>query len=127
MEKLDIQNCTGYVWMSDKSSPKVYNNEPLSLVLNESSSPFVIEANLTDGRVSHSIRYVDGKYYHRQFVLDELPEEYSEVNTFAQSMSGVSWLHFHRYWREQKDALCEGWNVLKPAELVFIGFSEKEE
>lgn len=127
MEKIEIQKCTGYVWLSDQSSPKVYKNEPLSLELNECVNPFVIEANLTDGQVSHSIRYVDGKYYHKQFVLDELSEEYSEVNTYAQSMSSVSGLLFRRYWREQKDVLCEGWNVLKPAELVFIGFSEKEE
>lgn len=148
METINIEKCTGYVWYSDKTAPTVYRNEPLSLTLNEKENPFVVEANFTDGETSHSIRYVDGKYIH-SFCYTEgdmlhsfcnvgdkhiesshalAPQNaYTEIKVFPQSMPNVYKMLFRRYWREEKDALCNNWPVLQPAELVFVKFIEKEE
>ena len=148
METINIEKCTGYVWYSDPTSPKVYQNEPLVLTLNEKENPFVVEANFTDGETSHSIRYVDGKYIH-SFCYTEgdvlysvcnmgdkhiesshalVPKNaYTDIEVFPQSMPNVYKMLFRRYWKAEEDALCNGWEVLQPAELVFVKFIEKKE
>lgn len=126
METINIEKCTGYVWYSDQTSPKVYQNEPLVLTLNEKENPFVVEANFTNGKTSHSIRYVDGKYIYHSYNLSA-EGEYSEIKVFPQSMPNVYKMLFRRYWKAEEDALCNGWDVLQPAELVFVKFIEKED
>lgn len=126
METINIDKCTGYVWYSDQTSPKVYQNEPLVLTLNEKENPFVVEANFTDGETSHSIRYVDGKYIHHSHSLSD-PSEYTEIRVFPQSMPSVYKMLFRRYWIAEEDALCNGWPVLQPSELVFVKFIEEKE
>ena len=41
-------------------------------------------------------------------------------------IKGIEKLCFLEYWKPQKDNLCEDMEVLQPAELVFIGFNDKE-
>lgn len=126
METINIEKCTGYVWYSDQTSPKVYQNEPLVLTLNEKENPFVVEANFTDGKTSHSIRYVDGKYIYHSYNLSA-EGEYTEIKVFPQSMPNVYKMLFRRYWKEEEDSLCNDWPVLQPAELVFVKFIEEKE
>jgi CRISPR type III-associated protein (TIGR04423 family) len=57
-----------------------------------------------------------------------------EVKEFLPNrMDKVEKLRFLEYWKPQEDkkdkedSLCENMKVLQPAELVFIGFKNKEE
>lgn len=103
------------------------NQEVFEKELNERVNPFIIEGQLFDGKKSISIKYVDGKYIVKKYVLDELPDkDFTEQSFLAHRMGDVKFLKFRQYWQEQKDELCEGMPVLQPAELVFIGFNDKE-
>lgn len=126
MKTINIEKCMGYVWYSDQTTPKVYQNEPLVLTLNEKENPFVVEANFTDGETSYSIRYVDGKYIYHSYNLSA-EGKYTEIKVFPQSMPNVYKMLFRRYWKEKEDPLCNDWLVWQPAELVFVKFIEKKE
>ena len=64
MDTIKIDKCIGYIWMSDKESPEVFEGEKFNRVLDETKNPFVVEAQLydTDNCISHSIKYIDGEY-----------------------------------------------------------------
>lgn len=44
---------------------------------------------------------------------------------FADNKNLKKVLAFRHYWRVEKDDLCDGMEVLQPAEVVFMGFTEK--
>lgn len=124
--KIEKSKYQGYLWFSNAKEPHVINNEDLEIEKSEAENPFIIEGQLFDGKKSISIKYVDGKYIYKTYMLAELKDEFQEQLFFAHRM-GDKQLKFRQYWREVPDDCCEGMEVLQPAELVFVGFKNKEE
>lgn len=120
----------GYLWWSNADKPLVYKNESLPVWPEEGSNPFIIEGQLFDKqtRKSFSIRFIDGSYCIHCADLNEFKSiEYIEKEYLPNRMEGISKLCFREYWRPEEDDLCEGMEVLKPAELIFVGFKNREE
>ena len=123
------QNYEGYLWWSDDTSPCVYKNEPLP-EWKEDINPFIIEGQLynKNNKKSYSIRFVDGEYKINCFDLNELSKfEYIDKEYLPNRIEGVQKLCFREFWRPVNDQLCEGMEVLQPAEVVFVGFKFKED
>ena len=119
--KIEKSTYQGYLWYSNAQEPEVYNNEECELEIDEKTNPFVIEGQLFDGKVSINIRYVDGEYIVKKYSLSGLEGlEYKQQTFFGNRMDYN--LVFRQYWREFEDEECEGMKVLRPAELVFVGF-----
>ena len=119
------QNYQGYLWWSDQSKPEVYNNQSIP-DWKETTNPFIIEGQLFDeaNKKSYSIRFADGKYVIKYFDLNELEGlEYIKKEYLPNRFEGIQNLCFKEYWRPVEDDLCEGIEVLKSAETVFIGFN----
>ena len=120
-----ITNCEGYIWKSDAEKPDIIKkNIPVNLINGE--IPFVIEGQLFDGKTSYSIKYVDGEY-----LLEEnevLEKDFTDSNVvlreYQSHRMGGRTLLFLEYWEAEKDELCLGMEVLKPAKVVFVGFKE---
>ena len=99
MEQIEKSTYQGYLWYSDKDQPKVLNNVDSEITLDETKNPFVIEGQLFDGKRSISIKYVDGKYIVKKYVLAELPkEDFTEQSLLAHRMKDVKSLNFRQYW-----------------------------
>jgi len=124
--KIEKSKYEGYLWYSDKKEPQVLNNEVFELEIADSSNPFIVEGQLFDGQKSISIKYVDGKYFFNTYDLNALDGVMQEQKFYSHRMGGKQ-LKFRQIWKEQPDELCEGMQVLQPAELVFVGFNDKEE
>lgn len=123
------QNYEGYLWWSNDSSPKVFHNEAIT-DLPEGNNPFIIEGQLYDvnNKKSYSIRFIDGEYMIKHFDLKDIKElEFVEKTYLPNRVDGAAKLCYHEYWRPVQDELCEGMEVLQPAEIVFVGFKYKEE
>ena len=122
----------GYLWFSDQQAPKILQNEEFELDIADNTNPFVIEGQLYDHSkmVSTSIKYIDGKYIvlTKKVESSDFNRNDVEIKEFLPNrMSEISKLRFLQYWKATKDELCEGMEVLQPAELVFVGFKNKEE
>lgn len=126
MNKTDKSKYEGYLWFSDQKKPEIYSKKENEFRFDDNKNPFVVEGQLFDGANSYSIKYVDGKHIIAKFILAELPIDFTK-QTFIPSFKGVSGLQFRQYWRPEPDPLCEGMEVLKPAQFVFVGFKNKEE
>lgn len=125
----------GYIWMSDKDEPTVYDSTPVTLPLND-SIPFVVEGQLysrTEG-ISYSIKYVDGQYIVHEYYVTEADKENpdNQIKTYMSNRMGDKILTFLRYWVEilEKDNYKDNDNpdglpVLTQTKNVFIGFSNK--
>lgn len=124
--KIEKSKYQGYLWYSDKKEPQVLNNEVFELEIADSSNPFVIEGQLFDGQKSISIKYVDGKYIVNTYDLDALDGVMQEQKFYSHRVDGKQ-LKFRQIWKEQPDELCEGMQVLQPAELFFVGFNNEED
>ena len=126
--KIDKSTHQGYLWYSDEKEPRVFNNEEFELEMAENTKPFIVEGHLFDGINSISIKYVDGKYIINKYVVKK--DDFKSPNVIKEflpnRMKGIEKLCFLEYWKPQKDNLCEDMEVLQPAELVFIGFNDKE-
>lgn len=124
--KIEKSQYQGYLWYSDKKEPQVLNNEVFELEISDNTNPFIIEGQLYDGKKSISIKYVDGKYLVNTYNVDNLDRKIQEQLFYSHRMDGRR-LIFKQNWRPVNDELCEGMQVLQPAELVFVGFNDKEE
>lgn len=124
--KIEKSKYQGYLWYSDNKEPQVLNNEVFELEIADNTNPFVIEGQLFDGQKSISIKYVDGKYYVNTYDLDDLDGVKQEQMFFSHRM-GDRKLYFKQFWQPVNDEQCEGMQVLQPAELVFVGFYDKED
>jgi len=124
--KIEKSKYQGYLWYSDNKEPQVLNNEVFELEIADNANPFVIEGQLFDGQKSISIKYVDGKYYVNTYDLDDLDGVKQEQMFFSHRM-GDRKLYFKQFWQPVNDEQCEGMQVLQPAELVFVGFNDKED
>jgi CRISPR type III-associated protein (TIGR04423 family) len=130
-------NYEGYLWWRNDQTPKVYKNEPLPEWPGEKANPFIIEGQLFDkeNQKSYSIRLIDGEYLIHKYNLKKMDLEKQEKkyetivkyflpNRFPDS---IQKLCFKEFWRPAKDELCEGMDVLQPAENVFVGFNKCKE
>ncbi|MBD5358032.1 MAG: TIGR04423 family type III CRISPR-associated protein [Bacteroides sp.] len=135
--KLPTGNYQGYYWMSDATDPVIVAGLPTMLqTLDANVNPFVIEAQLYDpeNHLSFSIKYVDGRYVVTRYdVKEKIDDVRSGKYDFitlkkyiANRMPGRE-LRFFQYWEEQPDNLCEGFPVLQPAGLAFVGFKTIKE
>lgn len=126
MEKIETSKYEGYLWYGNAQMPELFFGEENEFTFDDNKNPFVIEGWLTDGKVSIQIKYVDGKHLVKQYDLNELgrSDVQSVSKTYLPSFKGVSGLKFEQYWRPVKDEICEGMQVLQPAEFVFVGFNK---
>ena len=123
--KIDKSKYTGYLWYSNETIPQVKNDEDFELEINDSENPFIIEGQLCDDKKSISIKFVDGKYIVKTSTLSDY--EGADIEEYVPNrMDNVEKLLFKRAWKEEKDDLCCGMEVLQPAELVFVGLKIKE-
>jgi CRISPR type III-associated protein (TIGR04423 family) len=58
--------------------------------------------------------------------LDDLDGVKQEQMFFSHRMADRK-LYFKQFWQPVNDEQCEGMQVLQPAELVFVGFNDKED
>ena len=119
----------GYIWHSDQAHPRVLRGEKFDLgQLNDGITPFVIEGQLWDAEhgISVSIRNVNGKHIvncHHVAPRDLLGTTTVNVEQYIpHRMEGVGRLRFLRYWKAEKDEMCEDFEALCPEKLVFVGF-----
>lgn len=124
--KIEKSKYQGYLWYSDNKEPQVLNNEVFELEIANSTNPFIIEGQLYDGKKNISIKYVGGKYLFNTYNLDDIDGEMQKQIFYSHRMAGRK-LYFKQYWKPVNDEQCEGMQVLQPAELVFVGFNDKEE
>lgn len=125
--KIEKSRYEGYIWFSDQKEPKVFNNEEFELEIADDKNPFIIEGQLFDStnNKSVSIKYVDGEYIVKPYDVQE--NERDNAQEYLSNRMDDRKLLFVQRWEEQPDDLCEGMQVLQPAELVFVGFNNKEE
>lgn len=120
---------TGYIWMSDKVTCKVFKNEDLDNILlpDKIDNPFIVEGFLCNDKWSYSIKFLNGKYHFSKFNLEELKGVKYERHEYVPSFKNgeVKKICFNEYWRPEKDERCNGFETLKPAEFVFVGFKMK--
>lgn len=122
----------GYLWMSDKEEPEVYDNAAIELP-NEGDNPFVVEGQLYNEEkgLSYSIKYVDGEYIVHEYIVKDADKENpdNQPMTYISNRMGDKKLHFLRYWEEILDEdnykdndNPKGLPVLTQTKNVFIGF-----
>ncbi len=130
MQTIKINKCEGYLWLSDRQEPRVYQDEPIDICVDETVNPFVVEGQLYDreNMISYSIKYVDGRYLIHLY--DVKQEDFSnpdnELKTYYANRMGNLRLEFLRYWEEIPDKKCLGMTVLTFTKNVFVGFKDKE-
>lgn len=124
--KIEKSKYRGYLWYSNAKEPQILDNEEFELEISDDKNPFIIEGQLYDGEKSISIKYVDGEYIQKIYKMSEMKGSIQEQTFYSNRMKDKQ-LVFVQYWREESDELCEGMKVLQPKELVFVGFSKKEE
>ncbi len=130
-------NYEGYVWKSDSTKPILVNGRLPECIhsLKETSNPYILEALLFDREkyMSYSIKNIDGKYIINK---KEVPKQYcqssKELNLpdnitlkkyYGNRMEGKRMV-FLQYWAEEEDIFNKSIKVLRPAEVVFIGFEQ---
>lgn len=124
-----IQKCEGYVWESDKTEPQVYRGTPCELMRLDTDNPFILEALLYDveSQISYMVKFIDGEHRVYKYNLFESYDDASDVEYLPNRMNGVGKLKFKQIWKKQKDELCNDFETLVPAELVFVGFADDKE
>lgn len=131
MKTINIKNCEGYIWWSDRQTPEVYQNSPLDICLDETKNPFVVEGQLydKDNLKSYSIKYIDGQYMVHEYLVVEqdFANPDNEQKCFLSNRMDGRWLKFLRYWAEKKDENCMAMPMLTLTKNVFVGFKEKED
>lgn len=126
--KIEKSIYEGYLWYSNEHKPKVLINELYELEISDNANPFIIEGQLFDRTKSISIKYVDGKYIKKVFLLSDFKGITKTAQQFIPNRMNLNGklLTFNQYWRPQEDEFCKDMEVLQPAELVFVGFKVKE-
>lgn len=127
----------GYIWLSDKTSPKVLIGKEktfdFSPYLEEDANPFIIEALLycKVENKSYIIKHTH-EYVVREIKIDELEKEREEkkgeiekIEHLPHKLGGVDKLCFAQYWLPEEDPLCNDFPVLKLKATVFTGFEPK--
>jgi len=130
IETADIKY-EGYLWLSNSSKPKVYDNQVIDIDLGDNMMPFVVEGQLYDRKrkVSYNIKYVDGEHIVNKYkgIDDDTTDANIEHKTYLPNRMeeiGDRQLHFLRYWELKEDENCEGMPVLVITKNVFVGFKK---
>ncbi|MGM9745883.1 MAG: TIGR04423 family type III CRISPR-associated protein [Paludibacteraceae bacterium] len=131
VENIKRGNYVGYFWKSDAKEPQLVDGD-FTEDLNPAKNPFVVEAQLYDATtmLSYSIKYLDGEYWIMEHQVSSTDFNRADVDIkqfYAHRIKEHMKLQFLQYWQENNDELCEGMPVLQPAELVFVGFNDKED
>ena len=117
----------GYIWLSDASKPIVLDNGKLKdtdkKYFSEGQNPFIVEGQLFDGKNSFSIKNVDGKMIVVKYEVDTDEEPQNFVPNSRMGL-GDRKLKFLQKWEVEPNADCENMDVLVPAGLVFLGFTD---
>lgn len=131
--KIEKSKYQGYLWYSHKNEPDIIdNNVEFELEISNTDNPFIIEGQLYDGTKSISIKFVDGKYIKKEYIVPEVdkkyPKEYVQTKRYLANSrmfkdSKVTPLYCKQYWQPEKDQFCEDMYVLQPKEFVFVGFN----
>ena len=128
MNTIKINQCQGYLWLSNQQKPEVFQNEKFEKSFDETKNPFVVEGQLydVDKKKSYSIKFVDGKYLIKSFDVtdDDFRNPYTENKKYLSNRMGDRWLKFLRYWEPREDKNCLGMPVLTLTKNVFVGFKE---
>lgn len=115
---------TGYLWYSDAKEPQLFDKTESEFSFDDIKNPFVVEGWLTDNITSYQIKYVDGKHEILSYDIDALKLFKHEEKEFIPVFKDFRKMHFTQYWRPVTDEMCEGMQVLQPAEFVFVGFTK---
>lgn len=120
----------GYIWLSDAEAPIILDREPFPLeALKETEERFIVEAQLFDPIAKQSIRMIFSNntlspYIYDLEILDTTRVcENQDVRRYVGNRMNGKMLYFKQYWKNETDENCAGMDTLKPAELVFIGFT----
>jgi CRISPR type III-associated protein (TIGR04423 family) len=119
----------GYIWLSDASKPIVLDNGKLKdtdkKYFSEGQNPFIIEGQLFDekNKRSFSIKNVEGRMIVVKYEgdTDEEPQKFVPNSRMG---LGDRKLKFLQKWEAEPNADCENMDVLVPAGLVFLGFTD---
>ncbi len=128
--KIKKSKYEGYLWYSDESSPNILLGDK-DLVIMERPEAYIVEGMLWDSASLTSIRidYHDGQQHIYETEIKPEDLQGSEKTTIEEyiphRLPGVSILSFLRYWQPVADPLCEGFEVLSPSSLVFVGFKKQ--
>lgn len=116
---------TGYLWLSDQTSPRVLQNEALDLQIYSTQNPFIVEAWLycKEEGISISIAHT-GNYTITSFPIDELKKQYpnSEEKVYLGHKLHDLKPKFTQLWAPQADPLCSNMETLTIKAIVFTGF-----
>lgn len=114
--------------MSDQSMPTVYDGkESEPLLLDDTVNPFIIEAQLCDGKTSYGVKYVDGHYMVSQYDITDITKasEKCTSHTFLAHRMENRRLKFYQLWDKMVDELCEKMTTLVPSAFIFVGFDKE--
>lgn len=118
----------GYLWLSDKKEPNVFNNEEIDderkKCMDDNANPFIIEGQLYDGKFSYSIKYVDGEHRVSKYNIEETKKKgFTRVHHFKgnNKMKGHNLLFFE-VWEAKPDSNCCDMEVFEAKEVIFGGF-----
>lgn len=122
------QKYQGYLWLSDREEPKVFNDEQIDdetrKSMDDKANPFIIEGHLLCGNDSYSIKYVDGEHKVIKYnIEDDEKKGVTRVHHFIgnSNLKGLN-LIFHEVWEPVTDNLCCNMEVLEAKKVIFGGF-----
>lgn len=123
---INIEQCQGYIWKSDTDKPQVFNDCACNLELDDSANPFILEAMLYDTQKqdSYMIKYVDGRHLVQEYNLFNKFDDVTEISVLPNRMEGVAAIKMKQFWKAKPDTICNGFETLTPAEIVFAGFKK---
>jgi CRISPR type III-associated protein (TIGR04423 family) len=118
----------GYLWWSDSTKPRIYKQNHELVLPRDVANPFIIEGNIIDriSNISYFITLQDGAYQVFRYDLKELEQYESTQRHWLASFNEADRICFREFWIPEKDPFCNGFEVLKPAMNVFVGFNCKE-
>ena len=126
INEIKTRKYEGYVWFSNKETPKVLRNEEYDFSKHtENENPFIVEALLycREENISVMIRHTD-KYHIKEFDLNEYSDEnFVDVQYLPHRLDGVNKVNFKQLWLPEEDEHCEKLEVLKMKALIFTGFN----
>jgi CRISPR type III-associated protein (TIGR04423 family) len=111
-------NYKGYYWMSDVSNP-----EPFTGKFPAKPNAFLMEALLTNGQKSIMISH-NGQLNIFEYDLDLLKATGAVLEdiSFETHRLPEGKAKFKQLWLQEKDAFCEGMEVLTLKAQIFVGF-----
>lgn len=119
----------GYLWMSDAVDPTVLDGEALPSDFGQGINPFIVEAELWDGKTSYAIHHAGNQTIVESYEVNDADFSSEEIDrtVYASHRMDGRRLRFLEYWEEKEAAACPGMPALALAKRVFVGFKDKED